>query len=90
MHVVLYLGHDGRPYRGVEILGSARQELGHEVQDDQEAGIGLSKEEVDVDEVRNKDDMMQKQGTNIGQRHALLSSECPSSRVPECTTSGAK
>lgn len=65
-HGWLQLRHDRGPYRGFQVLGSSSQQFRHEVEDDQDARLGMGEEEVKVDEVDEEDDVVEEQGPNIG------------------------
>lgn len=63
------LGRGRRPCCRVQILGSSGQQLGDKIEDDEQARFGMGECEVNIDQVGEKDDMMQDDGADIGQRH---------------------
>jgi hypothetical protein len=69
------LGCGGRPCCWVQVLGSTGQELRDEVEHDEQARLGVGKGEIDVDQVREEDYLVQYDGADIGQGHTAWSFE---------------
>jgi hypothetical protein len=55
--------------RAANVVGAAGEKLGETVDNHESAGLHVSESNVEVDQVSDKDNMVENEGAEVGERH---------------------